>query len=112
MHYDDPDMRALWRETQEHGAAIVAYLTGPVADYTYTGPDHEATPVMVSGHPDGDQPGTVVPGTVNLDDHGFPYAEVIFDDGSTFGFHAARLAPYTPIRYGDDGTVMCAVCHA
>lgn len=101
MHYDDDDMRARWDQTQTDGMAVLAYLTAQ--------PDHEATTVMVSGGIDGDQPGVTLPGTGSVN-AGFPRAIVVFDDGSTFGFHAARLAPYTPIRYDDDGTVICATC--
>lgn len=107
MHYDDADMRALWKQTQQDGEAVLAYLTDR--------PDHEATTTVIvagsiirGGSPD---TGTVIPGSMTVE-HGFPQVRVMFDDGSEFGFHAARIAPYTPIRYADDGTVLCAVCHA
>jgi hypothetical protein len=103
MHYDDRAMRARWTQTQRDGEAVIAYLTDQ--------PDHEATHVMVSGGIDGDQPGVTRPGSVTTE-HGFPQVQVTFDDRSTFGFHAARLAPYTPIRITDNGHVLCAVCHA
>lgn len=102
MNQHIADLHARWNQTQRDGMAVIEYLTSE--------PDHEATTVMVAGGYWGDEPGTVVPGTVGVE-HGYPRAEVIFPDGSTFAFHTARLAPYTPIRLTDDA-VLCAVCHA
>lgn len=95
------EQRAAWKQTQLDGLAVLAYLTDQ--------PDHEATPVMVTGGLNGDEPGTVIPGTPTLE-HGFPRVTVRFHDGSVFSFHAARVAPYTPIRYTDNDTVLCANC--